>query len=83
MSANDNAFGGASNALEFMKAIDGALTLIVTDFACAIKVGANGSCAEATLPDSDGFEGMPMILGASAGVNVQIGDDPPQLGLFW
>jgi len=58
VSANDN----ATSALDLVRAVDGAIDLIITDFACAVSVGADGACARATLSEADSFDGMPIIL---------------------
>ena len=94
MSANDN----AASALDLVRAIDGAIDLIITDFVCAATVGVGGVCVHARLREPGGDDGMPMIL--RAGVRVEInkirlpaehrarplqdvsGADPSQLSLF-
>jgi len=66
VSANDN----AASALDLVRAIDGAIDLIITDFVCAVTVGIDGVCVQATLREPSGDDGMPMIL--RAGVRVEI-----------
>ncbi len=65
MSANDN-----SDALDFIKAVDRAIDLIITDFVCTVSIGADGVCVRAALPPPDSFDGMPIILGG--GVRTEI-----------